>query len=171
MLALFESVISELQENNVTFAEWLVFIFEPTRGAPAKDLRRENFWRHKETVLQLLNSWTHTHQTEPGRHLVVSWATDLVASQMFAEAQQITNEGLLRSSNKTIGPAYLKNFKLNDIKAAIQEHCSTSTKVLLSLAGVEKSCTRLTQAPMSAQNVSSITAKSASAHEYFLSTC
>jgi hypothetical protein len=156
LIEIFESLVKQLQEENLTFAEWLVFIFEPTRRAAATKLRQDHFWRHTKTVRELLDSWTHAHQAESGRMLVVTWAIDFVAARMRTEAQQITRGGFLVSSNKRIGPAYLKSFRLGEIKATIQEHCSTSTKVLLSMAGVESN-TRLTEAPMSAQNVSSIT--------------
>ncbi|KAG8741879.1 hypothetical protein FRC12_015522 [Ceratobasidium sp. 428] len=130
----------------------VVFLFEPTRGALATKLRREHFWRHKESVQRLLRHWTHSHQYEPGRILVVDWMINFVAARMRNEAQQITGEGLLRSSNKTIGPDYLKSFKISNIKEILQSECSTSVKVLLSMVGVDESQTTLTKAPKSAQN-------------------
>lgn len=156
LLALYQSVINQLKDEDITFAEWLVFIFEPKRGAAAKDLRKQHFWRHQDTVRQLLNSWTHSHQTKVGRDLVVAWAIDFVGSRMRTEAQQITSAGILRSSNKTIGPDYLRTFKISNMKQTIQENCSTSTKVLMAMAGVESSRSTLTEAPVSAQNVSPI---------------
>ncbi|KAF8596154.1 hypothetical protein BDV93DRAFT_514399 [Ceratobasidium sp. AG-I] len=117
------------------------------------DLQKEHFWRHKDTVRQLLNSWTHSHQNKPGRELVVAWAIDFVGSQMRTEAQQITSAGILRSSNKTIGPEYLRSFKISSIKQTIQARCGTSVKVLMAMAGVDALCSTLTEAPLTAQNI------------------
>ncbi|KAG8699814.1 hypothetical protein FRC08_005091 [Ceratobasidium sp. 394] len=152
LVAIFESLVAQLVAENITFAAWLVFLFEPVRGALGTELRRKHFWHHGESVRQLLKHWTHSHQYEAGRNLVVDWMIDFVAARMRTEAQQITSEGILRSSNKTIGPDYLKSFKISDMKETLQERCRTSIKVLLSMVGVDESQTMMANAPKSAQN-------------------
>ncbi|KAG9124443.1 hypothetical protein FRC07_011615 [Ceratobasidium sp. 392] len=153
LVTIFEALIAQLVVKNITFAAWLVFLFEPVQGALAIELQRKHFWHHEESVQRLLKHWTHSYQYKAGRNLVVDWAITFVAARMRTEAQQIMNEGLLWSSTKTIGPEYLKSFKIKNMKETLQSRCQTSIKVLLSMVGVDESETTLTQAPKLAQNI------------------
>ncbi|KAG8699950.1 hypothetical protein FRC09_006271 [Ceratobasidium sp. 395] len=72
---------------------------------------------------------------------------------MRSEAKSITGDGILRSSNKAIGPSYLKKFRISHIKDLLQEYCPTSIRVLLSIAGVDDTRATLVDAPVLAQNV------------------
>lgn len=155
-IALFKQVIDQLEEDGLTFADWLAFIFSHERDKSIKALRREHFWRHRDAVQKVLGAWVHSQQTESGRALVEAWVIDHVAGLMRDEARAITRKGILRSANKSIGPAYLKAFKISNIKEVLQTHCPTSVKVLLSMAGVDEPRTTLMEAPMSSQNVSGV---------------
>ncbi|KAG9123571.1 hypothetical protein FRC07_014688, partial [Ceratobasidium sp. 392] len=151
LLDLFEDVVAQLKQEGLTFADWLILIFEPKWKGTAQDLRLESFWQHDDLVRNLLDSWVHTHQTQIGRETVSDWAMGYVALRMRSESRKITSEGVLRSSNEKIGPSFLKGFKIDNIKQAIQAHCPTSVKMLLSMAGANGSKT-LMEAPISAQN-------------------
>ncbi|KAG8707482.1 hypothetical protein FRC09_001793 [Ceratobasidium sp. 395] len=152
LLSLFEDVVTQLDDNGLTFADWLILIFEPKRKGPARDSCSKSFWQHEEQVRNLLNSWVHTHQTKLGRDTVSTWATDYVASRMRSESREITSKKVLLSSDKAIGPSFLKGFKISEIKENIQSLCPTSVKVLLSMAGVDAS-KKLAEAPKTAQNL------------------
>ncbi|KAG9121186.1 hypothetical protein FRC07_002966 [Ceratobasidium sp. 392] len=116
-VAIFESLIAQLVAERVTFAAWLAFLFDPRQATNVQTLRRQYFWSDTSSITRLLRNWTHTHQYNAGRAFVVGWAVDFVALRMRTEAQQITQAGTLRSSDKTIGPDYLKHFKISDFKS------------------------------------------------------
>ncbi|KAG8717406.1 hypothetical protein FRC09_014336 [Ceratobasidium sp. 395] len=152
LLSLFEDVVAQLDDDGITFADWLILIFEPKWKGPSCDSRFKSFWRHEDQVRNLLNSWVHTHQAKVGRDTVSAWATDYVALRMKSESKKITTKGALRSSDKAIGPGFLKGFKISDTKKTIQSLCPTSVKVFLSMAGADGS-KNLVEAPNSAQNI------------------
>ncbi|KAG8689306.1 hypothetical protein FRC09_012479, partial [Ceratobasidium sp. 395] len=151
LLDLFEDVVAQLEREGLTFADWLVLIFEPKWKGAARDSRLKSFWRHDNQVRNLLDSWVHTHQTQIGRETVSDWALCYVGSRMRSESREITSKRVLFSSDKKIGPSFLKGFKISDMKRKIQAKCPTSVKVLLLMAGADGSKT-LAEAPTSAQN-------------------
>lgn len=151
---LLDNVAQQLKQEDYSFAQWLALIFDDKCGREMKDLRRKHFWQHPSDVTTLLKNWSSSRQTASGRNLVCNWARDYVAKEMFDEAKDITSSRVLQSSTLDMGPEYLEDFKIKDIQESIQRHCSTSIRMLLSIAGVDPSITTLSAAPESARNVS-----------------
>lgn len=118
------------------------------------ELRREHFWKHPSDVHTLLEHWVHSHQYVPGRDLVLEWVRSRVAKEMRGEADRVTSSKLIQSSQINIGPDYLENFRIQDLRDVLQAHCGVSIQMFLAMAGVDLSVTTLGGAPASARNVS-----------------
>ncbi|KAG8707667.1 hypothetical protein FRC11_007266, partial [Ceratobasidium sp. 423] len=127
---LMENAINALNDEGESFASWMAFIFDHRRGAETKDLRCTHFWKYREHVTSLLNT-----------------------KEIQTEASQVTSSKVLQSSKLDIGPEYLENFKIQNIRDELQAHCSVSIQMFLALAGVDASITTLAAAPVSARNV------------------
>lgn len=151
-----EHVIQELKAEDYSFAQWLAFIFDKKRGGRTVELRREHFWKHPSEVNSLLEHWVHSHQYGPGRELVLNWVRSRVAKEMRGEADKVTSSKFLQSSQLDIGPEYLENFQIQDLRDELQANCGVSIQMFLAMAGVELSVTTLGGAPASARNVSLI---------------
>lgn len=156
LLDIFQYVVDQLKPESITFAGWLAFLFEPDQAKLGKDLRRKHFWRDPDSAKKLLNNWTHSRQTASGRTLVINWAKNYVVSEIRKEARHVTKSGVLRSVTETqkIGPEYLEQFRIEEIREELQNRCSTSVHILLSIAGVDPLIVTLGSAPSAARNVS-----------------
>ncbi|KAG8691920.1 hypothetical protein FRC08_010053 [Ceratobasidium sp. 394] len=153
MLEIFKELLRSLEQNSISFTDWLLYIFEPVRGSDTVELRRIHFWNFPDAVRTLLGYWTHAHQTALGRRTVIEWTLDFVSSRMRSEAQKLTSDHIFCSSSTVIGPGLIRNFKISKIQGDLQKLCGTSVCMLLAISGADPDQLRFDQVLASRQMV------------------
>ncbi|KAG8699818.1 hypothetical protein FRC08_005089 [Ceratobasidium sp. 394] len=138
MLQIFKDLLASLQENDISFIDWLLYIFEPVQGSDTVELQRMHFWNFPHSVRTLLGYWTHAHQTASGHATVTEWTLNFVSSRMCSEAQELTTSHVFRTSSTVIGPTLIKSFKTSKLRDDLQQFCSTSVRMLLALSGADQ---------------------------------
>ncbi|KAF8593298.1 hypothetical protein BDV93DRAFT_429166, partial [Ceratobasidium sp. AG-I] len=135
-----------------SLADLLLFLFEPKRGSRTIDLQNEQFWNRTDKVKQLLQSWTHSHQTS-GKKLVVDWMVDFVGSKLHLEAQNLTTVSKMCFPSGAPEGYYLKNFKISHIQKTLETYCPVTIQILLDFSTTTRQRRRLGQVPESTRVV------------------
>ncbi|KAG8773161.1 hypothetical protein FRC12_002690 [Ceratobasidium sp. 428] len=132
LLDLFENLIESLTALNTSFSDFLLFVFNPKRRGDTKSLRHQQFWAHEKKVKKLLRYWSHSHQSDPGRHIFLEWIHKYVGRELRAEARKVTASGELRTTEDRIEPEYLHNkFKISSVIETVTKSCPLTVRMML----------------------------------------
>ncbi|KAJ3492391.1 hypothetical protein NLI96_g67 [Meripilus lineatus] len=103
----------------------------------AKDLRYLNFFNSPSRVKKVLTSWVKLCGRKAAES-VTEWAVDRVAEVTCREFRQVTESGVLRTSNEDISTEFGLGFSLPDTYTTLSTYCPHTLHILTDLATTTK---------------------------------
>ncbi|KAH6899239.1 hypothetical protein BKA70DRAFT_1375313 [Coprinopsis sp. MPI-PUGE-AT-0042] len=124
--------LKKLKNRGIRFGDIMELVFDPTMGQG--NIRWHEFLVFPGEVERVLNWWV-SYQRGKTREAVHEWAIAYVEGLMAKEAARITDQGILRSSKKTVNPAAMGEFGIGNYHDDLKSlHAPVAMRILKALS-------------------------------------